>query len=128
MIQKIKDYALMGLILVIIGTITYFVATYTIVKVKYLENIEHQIKKDSSLISELNVKISQQDSIISNLKDENALYSSNVGKMQQVFIDLKRENTILADKMSKIEKNGNVRYFVKSFWSKKYEEVFEKPK
>ena len=128
MIQKIKDYALMGLILVIIGTITYFVATYTIVKVKYLENIEHQIKKDSLLISELNVKISQQDSIISNLKDENALYSSNVVKMQQVFIDLKRENTILADKMSKIERNGNVRYFVKSFWSKKYEEVFEKPK
>jgi len=128
MIQKIKDYALMAVVLILIGTITYFVATYTVVKVKYLEELEHQIEKDSSLISELNAKVVKQDSVIGSLKDENALYSSNIGKMQQVFIDLKRENTILADKMDKIEKNGNVRYFVKSFWSKKYEEVFEKPK
>lgn len=127
MISKIKNHISIAFILFIIGYLTYLTATFSFVRTKYINNLERQVKNDSISISELNKTLKINDSLLLVCNNDNILNSNNVKDLQLLLKELKTKNSILEDKMNKIEKNGNIRYFIKSFWSNKYTEVYENP-
>lgn len=127
MISKIKNYIAIAFILFIVGYLTYLTATFSFVRTKYINNLERRVKNDSLTIVDLSKKVAINDSLINTLSNDNLVKTNNVLGLQKIIFELNQKNTILAEKLDKIEKNGNVRFFVKSFWSNKYTEVYENP-
>ena len=127
MISKIKNYIVIAFILFIVGYLTYLTATFSFVRTKYINNLERRVKSDSLKIYDLTIVSNKQDSLLNICNNDLVLNSNNISKLQLLLKELNDKNIILQDKMTKIEKNGNVRFFVKSFWSNKYTEVYENP-
>ena len=127
MISKIKNYIVIAFILFVVGYLTYLTATFSFVRTKYINNLERLVKSDSLTIIDLSKKVTINDSLINALSNDNLVKTNNVLGLQKIIFELNQKNTILAERLDKIEKNGNVRFFVKSFWSNKYTEVYENP-
>lgn len=122
-----KLYIQLGIIFAIIGTITFFANTRTIIKKSTISDYQKSIE-------EKDLKLVKLDSTVYSLQQDVDMKQKTDKEFQSVIKSLNDENKDLKKKiieasmaLQKIEANGNVRYFEKKFLQKCSEEVFIKP-
>ena len=131
MINQIKTYLVLGIVVLIVGLTTYYLKTHSIVKDSVILTYKGRITLDS-------LKINYLDSMAYSIQQELDICKANEGKFQIVIAEQKKRasEAMQAEKVSReaiehYEVNGLMRYFVfdKQGLFKKgcYKEVFEKP-
>lgn len=131
MINKIKLYVILGLIVLVAGIVVHYSTTYTFVKKK-------DIEQKTKVISILIVKVKTLDSLVYSLQQDVDIAKQNEGKLQSQIDEQKKRaiEALAAEKrateaIEHYEQNDLIRYFVfnKQGIFKKgcYQEVFKKP-
>ena len=135
--MSIKTYIQIGVILAVIGTITFFINTRVIVKKSTINRYVKAAKKDSIKIGDLSQTLQVNLDTI-RLKDSMIVFQSDrIKGGQQLLKDIKvllsraeQEAKTTKEELLHYEENGLMRYFVKRnklFGKDCYEEVFTKP-
>ena len=131
MINQIKTYLVLGVVVLIVGLTTYYLKTHSIVKNSVISAYKGRATLDS-------LKINYLDSMAYSIQQELDICKANESKFQIVIAEQKKRmsEALAAEKVSReaiehYEVNGLMRYFVfdKQGLFKKgcYKEVFEKP-
>ena len=130
MINQIKTYLVLGVVVLIVGLTTYYLKTHSIVKNSVISTYKGRATLDS-------LKINYLDSMAYSIQQELDICKANEGKFQIVIAEQKKraseaiaESKRATEAIEHYEVNGLMRFFVedKRFLKKPcYKEVFKKP-